>query len=95
MIMKISNSYDIFCPKLIQFEPKTLLYYFIFAEPACSERDSCYNLSLVYVRCACIVRVSFWICPGHNLYICAWISKLFGANATGVEVLFETFVQVG
>ena len=36
--------------------------------------NSCYKFSLVYVR-ECIVRASVRLCPGHTLYICAWISK--------------------
>ena len=49
---------------------KGILFFFV--EPACGERDSCYNFSLVYahawVHCAWM-HVSIWICPGHNFYI--------------------------
>ena len=43
----------------------------IFVEPACGKaRHNCYNFCLVYVLVC--------ICLGHNFYIYAWISKLFG-----------------
>ena len=35
-------------------------------------RHSCYNFSVVYVH------ASVQICPNHNLYNNAWISKQFG-----------------
>ena len=45
----------------------------VFVEPACGlARHSCYNFSSVNVR------ASVRICPDHNLYNNAWISKQIG-----------------
>ena len=43
---------------------------------AVSER-SCNNFSSVYARALCVLRACVHPSgmPGHNLYICAWISK--------------------
>ena len=49
----------------------------IFVEPACGyARHSCYTFSWVYVR------ASVRICPDHNLYNNAWISKLWHSCCT-------------
>ena len=50
----------------------------LFYCPACLRlvRHSCYNFCSAYVRA--FVRESVRICPGHNFYIYAWISKQFG-----------------
>ena len=49
----------------------------IFVKPACGERDT---VVITSVRCMCVrvlyvVRAFIRICPGHSLYIYAWISK--------------------
>ena len=53
----------------------------IFVEPAFGKaRHSYYYFGKVNVDgCVCVcMRMSVQICPGHNSYIYAWISKLFG-----------------
>ena len=46
--------------------------FFFFVEHACGDRDIVFTTS---VQCMCIVCASVGICPGHNFYSCAWISK--------------------
>ena len=47
-----------------------------FVEHACGEGDIVVS---ALVRCMCVlalcIHASILICPGHDLYICAWISK--------------------
>ena len=54
-------------------------FFFIFVKPACDEQDIVVTTSVQCV-CVCVVRsfcsvhcASFWICPGHNSFIHAWI----------------------
>ena len=49
---------------------------FLSSSLAGKQDHSCYNFCSVYVRAS--VRPSVRICPDHNLYNNAWISKQFG-----------------
>ena len=46
----------------------------IFVEPAFGEGNTVLTTS-VLCMCVCVVHMSIRICPGHKLYIYAWISK--------------------
>ena len=56
-------------------------YCSFLSSPLAVKRDIAVTILL---GCMCVrvcmhacVRMSVWICPGHNSYIYAWISKLF------------------
>ena len=66
--------------KNIKFKQRGIAVSFN-VEPACGERDIVVTTS---VQCMC-VHASVRICPGHNLYIYAWISNIIWHSSSPEE----------